>query len=133
MDSVRRGFPSENDPPSCCHSRRADVVGERSNLLRCMSLLMAGTGNAGRIERCPVSGQSGKHLLPVSISGYDPEDLHYSARSAELRREILKLRETIFHGEYSLGIVHVDPRGVFERRQCGREYVHQSQRRVIGH
>ena len=55
------------------------------------------------------------------------------ARSAELRREILKLRETVFHGEDSLGIVHVNARGVFERRQRGREYVHQSQRRMIGH
>ena len=55
------------------------------------------------------------------------------ARSAELRREILKLRETIFHGEDSLGIVHVDARGVFERRQCRREFVHQSKRRMIGH
>jgi len=35
------------------------------------------------------------------------------ARSAELGREILKLRQTIFHGEYSLGIVHVDARAVF--------------------
>ena len=34
---------------------------------------MALNGHGAVVKTCPLSGQSGKHLLAVSISGFDPK------------------------------------------------------------
>jgi hypothetical protein len=39
----------------------------------CGLMSACGYGQADPVERCPVSGESGKHLLAASISPFDPE------------------------------------------------------------
>ena len=74
-----------------------------------------------------MNGPSSVAVRGPSLTQLGPPLLRYLfARSAELDREILKRRETIFHGQDRLGIGHVNAWTVFERRQCSREYVHQS-------
>jgi hypothetical protein len=40
-------------------------------LLRCMSPLLALNRRANRADECPLPGHTGKHVLDLSLSGYD--------------------------------------------------------------
>src|SRR5215203_4583766 len=55
------------------------------------------------------------------------------SRTAQLRREILELRQAIPHWEYGLGVVHVYPGYEVERRDGGCIDVYKAERRMIGH
>jgi hypothetical protein len=47
------------------------------------------------------------------------------ARSAELSGKIFHLRESVPHGQNSLGVIDVDARAKLQRRQCGGKHIDQ--------
>jgi hypothetical protein len=54
-------------------SGRADEVIEQTFLLQCMSPLLAQSGHADTLNRCPLLGVKRTWLEPAAMSAFDPK------------------------------------------------------------
>src|SRR4030081_534432 len=55
------------------------------------------------------------------------------ARAPQFGREVFQLGQAVAHRKHGLGVIDMNAGLEFESRNRGREYVHESDRRVIGH
>jgi len=83
-------MPSEINPPTL----------KAGNCIRCVSPKVGRLRHAYCVEQCPSSGQSGKHVLIVSSSHFDPERTFL-----DLALQLLFLRASESMGNHDSNVV----------------------------